>query len=271
MYKQLGAASYTFLYENSIFSAINKIAESGFRIMELMATPPHLDIDNFGVQKREQLHSLAVNNGLQIFSVNPTYLDLNLASLNPGMRRETSRQLRLTLQLCHDLEAKLLVLFGGRRHVLIPAPLDIVKRVAMEEIHNLLDYASKLGIKIGLENGPTLLFEKGTDLVEAVQQLAHPSLGIVFDVANANMVEDPADGLNSVIKYVDLVHLSDTKRDKWAHKPVGDGDIQFDKIGEILNAATYEGPSILEVIDMDDPINGLVRSADKLKQYGWSF
>ena len=270
MNKGLGAATYTFLYKESIFSAIENLAESGFRIMELTATPPHVDIDNFDKQSRKQLRVLASSKGVEIFSVNPTYLDLNLASLNSGIRKETTRQLRLSLQLCNDLEAKLLVLFGGRRHVLIPAPLEIVKRIALEELHGLLDYASELGVKIGLENGPALLFQTGSDLAEAIQLSSHPNLGAVFDVANGHMVEDPAEGLTAVMQYVALVHLSDTTRDKWAHKPAGDGDVQFDKIDKVLNAAGYIGPSILEVIDMDDPINGLQRSADKLKQYGWS-
>lgn len=269
--RPLGAASYTFLYSESIFSAVEKIAESGFRILELMATPPHLDVDNFDQQSLTKLHAVLSKNGVEILSVNPTYLDLNLASLNPGIRKETLRQLRLSLQLCHDLSAKLLVLFGGRRHILIPAPLETVKNIALEELHTLLDYASQLGVKIGLENGPTLLFETGSDLVEAIRLVSHPSLGAVFDVANSHMVEDPADGLKDVIRHVDLIHLSDTTRDKWAHKPIGDGDVQFDKISEVLNVVAHTGPSILEVIDMHTPINGLQQSADKLKQYGWLF
>lgn len=271
MTRQLGAASYTFLYSDPLADAIGKIAESGFQVMELMATPPHIDIGEFNTQQRNQLRSLASGHNLEIYSVNPTYLDLNLATLNTGMRRETTRQLRLTLQLCHDLEAKILVLFGGRRHVLIPAPLEIVKPIALDELYNLLEYASELGVKIGLENGPTLLIQTAEDLIDAYQQLSHPNLGIVFDVANSYMVEDPADGLSVVIEHLSLIHLSDTTRERWAHKPIGEGAIRFDRIGEVLKGAPYDGPTILEVIDTNDPINGLRRSADKLKEYGWSY
>lgn len=267
--ESLGAATYTFLYKESIFSAIDSIARSGFRAIELTATPPHIDIDDFDNQNRKRLRTLVSSHEISVISVNPTYLDLNLASLNTGMRKETVRQLKLTLQLCSDLEATMLVLFGGRRHILIPAPLDMAKRVVIDELGYLLDYANTLGVTIGLENGPTLLFQTGANLVDAIEMLSYPNLCAVFDVANAYMVEEPTTGLQAVMPYVNLIHVSDTTNAKWAHSPIGDGEVQFDKIADILNAATYLGPSILEVIDMDNPNAALERSAVALKQLGW--
>lgn len=268
--KHLGAATYTFLYKESIFSAIDSLARSGFRTIELTATPPHIDIDDFDNQSRKRLRTRVAKCEINIVSVNPTYLDLNLASLNTGMRKETVRQLKLTLQLCSDLEATILVLFGGRRHVLIPAPLNITKQVVVDELEYLLDYANMLGVTIGLENGPTLLFQTGTDLVDMIKLMSSPNLRAVFDVANAHMVEEPINGLKAILPYMNLLHISDTTKAKWAHSPVGDGDVQFDKIAEVLDAATYLGPSILEVIDIDNPNAGLERSAFELNQLGWS-
>lgn len=267
--RALGAATYTFLYATSIENALRSLAGTGLRFVELTAAPPHIQDCNLSPQECRKLRRLADELNIQLLTLNPTYLDLNLASLNRGMRQETLRQLTAGLQLCHDLQIGTLVLFGGRRHVLIPAPWELVETVLFDGLDYLLDKAATLGITIGLENGPTLLLDHGNDVAKVCETVRHPNLGAVFDAANSFMVEDPVKGLESLLQHLVLVHLSDTTRDHWAHSPIGEGAIDFGRLAATLDAAQYEGPTVLEVIDTANPLGGLERSIRRLAALRW--
>jgi sugar phosphate isomerase/epimerase len=90
-----GGCTYSYLWTLSLDDAVNRLADLGFRSIELMATPPHLWPAEFARSERAALRRLCASRGMTITSVNPTYLDLNLASLNPGFRAETVRSSRI--------------------------------------------------------------------------------------------------------------------------------------------------------------------------------
>ncbi len=148
--------------------------------------------------------------GLRVLSLNPTYLDLNLISINDGIRQETTRQLRATLELCHDLEAEMVVVIPGRRHILIPSPFNDASGVLDRELLPLLDYAERLSVRVCLENGPSLFLEKADQVRTVCDRLRHRALAMLFDVANSHMVEPVAHALEGVAASVSLIHLSDT-------------------------------------------------------------
>ncbi len=270
MSRQLGAATYGYLYSASLDDALTRLADAGFRLVEIMTTPPHLSPDTAGPYMRRRLVRHIRRLGLRVLSLNPTYLDLNLISINDGIRQETTRQLRATLELCHDLEAEMVVVIPGRRHILIPSPFNDASGVLDRELLPLLDYAERLSVRVCLENGPSLFLEKADQVRTVCDRLRHRALAMLFDVANSHMVEPVAHALEGVAASVSLIHLSDTSRKRWAHAPVGRGTVPFSAVAEVLDRLSYQGPSILEVIDGEDPLPGLRASAEALATLGWA-
>ena len=266
----LGAATYTFLYAAGLDGALRALADAGIGLVELTAAPPHVDACAMARDEVRRLRRLVDALGLQVISLNPTYLDINLVSLNSPMREESTHQLESALHLCADLEIGMLVLFAGRRHLLAPAPRSLVEPVLLEQIARLLDVAAKLGVTIGLENGPTLVLDRAEEVAEVCRTIGRPGLVAVFDVANAQMVEEPARGLAHLLPHLGLVHLSDTRAAKWAHAPVGQGDVAFAAIATVLDEAHYRGPSIMEIVDLEHPLDALVSSAEALRALGWA-
>jgi L-ribulose-5-phosphate 3-epimerase len=269
-HRRLGAATYGFLYSHSLPDALRALAEAGVHDVELTGAAPHVEDGVLAPRDAAALRRLVGELGVRLVSLNPTYLDLNLASLNRGIREESVRQLLAALRLCHDLEAERLVLFGGRRHVLLPAPMERVEPVLLDGLATLAAEAERLGVTIGLENGPTLLLERGRDVARVLETVGHPRLRAVFDVANAWMVEEPAAGIEPLLDRLCLLHLSDTTRARWAHAPVGEGTVPFAAFAERLALAGGDEPSILEVIEMGDPLGGIRRSIDRLEPLGWA-
>ena len=114
MHLTVGACTYSWLWDLSLQDAVRRIADMGFKYFELMSAPPHCWPRDWSAADRTAFRRLYESLGLHLSSVNPTFLDLNMASPNPGIREETIRQLRETIQLAHDLGAGIVVVAGGR-------------------------------------------------------------------------------------------------------------------------------------------------------------
>lgn len=265
---RLGAATYTYLWDLPIDDAIRRLAGLGFRHVELMAAPPHLwprDVDRL---RREQLRNLCNSLGVEIVSINPTFLDLNLASPNPGIREESIRQLQEAADLASDLGAKVLVSVSGQRHPLIAPSQQWLWNTVKESIHRCLEHCVKRGIHLGLENGWTVI-NRAQQMVQMAREIDNPSFGIVYDVANAAMVHSPTDGLKMIGSHLIHVHLSDTDYRTWKHNPVGDGVVNFSQVAQTLREIGYEGVSILEITHPQDSDGAMTRSAESLEYMGW--
>lgn len=267
--RPLGAATYGFLYRSTLEEALTALAELGMREVELTASPPHLWPAGAGAYERLRLARRLRRLGLTVVSVNPTYLDLNLVSLNPAIREATLGELESCIELCHDLQGQLVVVIGGRRHGLLPSPLEDATGVLKRGLERLLRRASALGVRLGLEAAPSLFLERTQDVVAVIEEMADPGLRLVFDSANVFTAEDPLPAWRLASAHAGLVHLSDTTRSRWTHGAVGTGDVPFPALAEAIALTGYAGPSVLEVVDGADPAGSLARSVAALAPLGW--
>lgn len=267
---QLGSAIYTYLWECPLDEAIERCARFGFETLELTTTPPFLWPGHFGPYERRRLRRLLRDAGVRIFSLNPTFLDLNVVSLNPAIRAASIAEAKENVRLASDLGAELVVLAAGRRHPLIPASYEEAEEVAAEAIGECVSLAAESGITIGVENVPGLFVTTGSQITRLIKQIGSPNCRAVFDVANAYMVEDPSSGLRDVAPHLSLVHYCDTGKDNWGHLPVGMGDVNFAATTQVLRELDYRGPIILETTYPEDPDGGIRSSIDKLAKLGLS-
>ena len=128
--------------------------------------------------------------------------------------------------------------------------------------HDSPDYAAFLEdlrqlCKFAAENGQQFLFETGqesdTEMIQCLNDLAAPNAGINFDPANLLLYNntEPLDFLDSLGKYVRVVHCKDGRRPADGEKlgketPLGKGDTKFGQLLEKLYGAGFRGPLIIE-------------------------
>lgn len=267
---ELGSAIYTYLWECSLEEAIERCLRFGFDTLELPTTPPFLWPAHFGPFERRRLRRRLRDAGARIYSVNPTFLDLNVVSLNPAIRAASLSEVKANVRLAADLGAEIVVLAAGRRHQLIPSPYEDAEELAVEVIGECVDLAAELGVTIGIENVPGLFVATGSQMARLVEQIDSPACRAVFDVANAHMIEDPAAGLRAVAQHLALVHYCDTRKDAWTHLPVGMGEVDFAATTQVLREVGYTGPVILETTYPADPDGGIRSSVAELAKLGLS-
>jgi deoxyribonuclease-4 len=248
--------------------AVKKVAGMGIKYVELMNTIPHAWARGMDKKAREKMRDLFESHKLELVALNPTFLDINIASTNPGFYQESIRQLKETVELCHDLGAKIAVITAGKRHPLIAPPYEHFWKLVKEAIYEVLETCEQFNVIFGLENGWTVI-DKAHQLKQMADEIKDDHFKIIFDAANAHMVENVVAGIDLVKEHLVHFHLSDCKPPTWAHDPVGMGNVDFRAVAEALRKINFKGVSILETTYPKDSDGGILQSVDKLKRLGW--
>lgn len=269
-YLKLGTAQYTYLWDYTLEEALQRIKTLGFRYIELMTTPPHFWPRSFTTAQRKALRHLMDQLDLELVATNPTFLDINLASPNPGIREESVQQIMDQITLAHDIGAQIVVVMVGKRHPLLAPPVEVVwEKFAKEGVIRCLEHAENKHVIFGLENGPSLFIEKAEQMLCIVDEVNSPSMKVVFDVANASMVEPVEPALHLLREHLVHIHLSDTDSHRWTHSPIGMGSIDFAPIARTIQDIGFPGVCMLETTYGEDPQWGIESSVEQLRPLGW--
>lgn len=249
----LSGCSYAWLHLDTLDVALASLAEHGLSTIELTTAPPHVHSPAMTQSDRSALARRLNSFGIRAISTNPSFCDINLVSTNPDFRRLSESQIGHELELAADLAAGVVVVIPGRLHTLAPLTGEAARALLSESLFRLVTRADALGVTIGLENSPYGYLGAGRELVSVADEIDHPRLGIVYDVANALAIEDPAEGVATVAHRLVLTHLSDTWKDRWAHTSPGRGEVDFEAFATSLEQVGYTGHNVYELIDMEPP------------------
>lgn len=265
----LGGTTYSWLHQQNLSYALTKLAEAGFRFTELTTAAPHLQSPMFGFYDRQALKKELDSLGLRVTSLNPGFLDINLISPSDDFREASIRHMIAEIELAHDLDAPYVIAIPGRRHLLSPVSDESAAAAIDSALERMLTRAEPLGITVLLETSPYGFLGGGPSLVEVVERNASSHLGIAYDCANTLNNEDVRDGVHAVAKHLRLAHVSDTKHDHWLHTSPGRGDVDFQKYADALREVGYAGPTIYELVDLEDPDPRLADDIAYFGQFGW--
>ena len=128
----LGACTYTYVFDHSWEATLERLAALGFKWLEVMTAPPHIWPRDLDPKARETLRRQIESYGMQVFSSQPAWLELNLVAFNPGVREEVVKQMKENIELLHDLGGKVLDIFPGRREGLVAPTMETAWALAKE-------------------------------------------------------------------------------------------------------------------------------------------
>ncbi|CAD7049687.1 sugar phosphate isomerase/epimerase [Pseudorhizobium endolithicum] len=258
--------TYGFLWSHRADDAVRLLLQEGYREFELMLQPPHLSLDPQSPEG-QAIRSMVDDGAIVLHSLNMPSLDTNLASAMPEMRAYSIEMFVRQIRLAGALGARNLVIAPGRVSPLFPAPAELLRQWLADALDVLLPVAREEGIVLALENLPIAALPRATDLLGFLECLGSPSnLGICYDAANAHYVaEDPLEGLLLLRNHLQIIHFSDTRRDRWRHDVIGEGEIGFQRICDLLDELGWEGPLVIEIISRaSDPLEAITRSHSAL-------
>lgn len=265
----VGIHTYSYIWKLSARDTLAHLADRGYRLVELLVNRPHLWPEELGTAERRAVAKLLAERDLRVEVLNPPSLDLNLVSPSPEMRAMTRAHYRKVIELAADWGVPWVLVVPGKTHPLLPAPSDLVWGWFEEALAELDRLAEDKGLGIVLENIPMAFIPTADGLMKAIDRLGNDRLGVCYDAANATFIgEAPGEGLKRVAPRVKVVHLSDTRLDKWDHSTIGSGVVRFDEVAAAMRETGLQVPTMLEIISPNGD-EDIAKSHAAIAGLGW--
>jgi len=137
----------------------------------------------------------------------------------------------------------------------------------------LAEYAADKGIIVALETSG-VFFSNGKEAARILKKINSEYIRLNYDTANVIYYVDtrPEDDIEYAIDYLVHVHVKDKRGGKGVYDfpALGEGNINFAKIFDILSRHSYKGPFSIE-IEFDGKRNESLNEVDKAVKESYQF
>ncbi|USS40020.1 sugar phosphate isomerase/epimerase [Thermococcus aggregans] len=214
------------LFDKSLGLVLHKIKNLDVDFVEIVNEGYHeLNRHNYRVHK-EFLEDNALKS-----TIHAPFSDVNIGSLNEKIRRVSLSLLFETLEIAHDTGSLLVVIHPAYRSPLggkFPKAYEKVQKRSLEEIDRV---AEKIGIKVVLENMPSLWILDGQTPERIAELIDGTNLGVAFDVGHLNTTTRNFDEFIELLRdRIEYIHLSDNNGTEDSHLALGEGTVPWREI-----------------------------------------
>lgn len=231
-----------FFQEYSVTEALTRISACGFSLAEIWME--HLWRSGQSVEEITR-HAAKLNMELTLHS---TSYDVNITSTNPGICKESLRQVEEGIVLAKRLGVTNMTIHPGHLSSSKGNVEDCWMR--LRDTFVLIDeWAQREDVRIGIEameKRPKEIYML-PDHIRRLLSEGWSHLGLTLDIAHTFTHINPVDYIQQLDpQWITHVHLSDGSR-KTTHLPLGQGEIDIDAALRALSKV-YDGTVVLEGI-----------------------
>jgi len=152
-------------------------------------------------------------------------IDLNPASMNPGIRNETEKQTKEALDLGAKIGATAVTTHPGIVHRKEDRIRNLALDFAIDTLTSCQKYAEEIGVTFSVENMPSKSNFLANSPHELRLILKSVESSATIDWGHANTFESPHEYLN--LPNISYFHLNDNMGKKDSHLPLGEGTADF--------------------------------------------
>ncbi len=217
--------------------AIKGISKAGFSYIEIAAVRgilEHIRPDKMTTADTDSLMQQLKDYNLELVSVSG-HSDLT--------KRENISYIKSCIDLAEKVGAEFVNTGGGENS-------DDTLTQFYKNMKELGEYALEKGITIGLETHGGIC-STGKETAELVRNINSEGVKINYDTANVIFYSGtrPEEDIKYALDYIGHVHLKDKIGGKgyWNQPPLGDGDIDFELLFQLLIDRGYTGPFMIEI------------------------
>lgn len=225
---KLGFSSLA-LFRKPINEILEIATNSGFDIIEFLCEGPS---SPWYLLENKNLLEVFKSYDLGIYLHSPT-VDLNLASINKGIREESIRQTKECLDLANEIGAIAITAHPGKVGRKEEKLREVALRLATESTHELVDYSENMDVKVSIENMPerfSFLCNKVEELENIVQATG---CSATIDLGHANTCNNSEKFTE--ISNIAYYHLNDNNGEKDQHTSLGDGTLDLNLLKKVNN------------------------------------
>jgi len=252
----------------TLFQAIDAVAEAGFNTIELVPIDCQgtsgfpftkrsvgMWLRTFDKKSRERLAQKL--KCFDLITVHSPHTDLNIASVNQGIRDESIRQYIEVLKFAIEIGAKVVTWHPGHQSSGFLRDEKEIMDFNVQFAEMALQVLAQHDIMLGYE-----VADAGfKHLKNVVERINHPKFGLNIDIGHCTMVEGPLPDrwiIPFKEKIVEIhVHGAYQRSDRGimvTHQPLGMNDnnlINIPRIIKLLKESHFEGPFIFEILSND--------------------
>lgn len=221
-----------------------------FQMIELLCEGPYSP--KYLLENKKELKPLKESQ-LEI-CIHAPNVDLNIASLNSGIRQESVRQIKETVDLAREINGTTITLHPGQ----IGRNEERIRKVAMslskESVAELTDYGKENGVIISVENMPERFSFLGNRIEELEEIQKETGCNITVDTGHANTCNNTSDFFN--LKHISYFHINDNNGLKDQHLPLGEGTLDL-KLVEKIDRGILELNTFEKVLKSKEVIKNL--------------
>jgi deoxyribonuclease-4 len=262
--EDLGAHTFGLVWQLDVVESIEKLGAHGFRLFQLLASPPHLPQLNPHSALANRIRRAVANVGGSILSLDLPVSEINIASPIPEVVAFSVDHYRKAIDFAAAVESRHITVTSGRKHALLPPPAGEMDGIFEDAFHRVAVYAQRAGLRVLFENHPQGFRPDVGSMMELIARPGLDHVDLLYDVANGFAIgEDPVAGLHAAATRLGGVHFSDAPSGAWRHDPIGTGDIDFASILCALDEIGFTGPCVAEIIS-DSPLQHLLQARERL-------
>ena len=196
------------------------------------------------------------------FVVHAPWAGINIATPSPFLRRAVLKRLTKSLVLSGQLGCRLWLFHPGSRTGLSPIYPGKDWQLNLESVRTLLNVARREGVEIAIENTPEpfpSLMKSADDFRRFYEDL-EDDIGMVLDVAHANLNRQIQDFLKQFSKKIVHIHVSDNDGASDLHLGIGYGSIDWENVAKLVKKAEYGKLIMIESTEhVEESIHSLRR------------
>lgn len=199
---------------------IIKVAkENNFEMIEILGEAPFFKKENTMAFKEC---------GLEVSIHGPT-VDINIASLNEGIRAESVKQMKECIDYAENINAHAITVHAGKIGRNEPRLRKAALEIACESISELVDYSKN--VIISVENMPIRQTFLGNKIEEIEMFKNECGCRLTIDLGHGNTTGNNNELLD--LKDITYCHLNDNDGVKDQHIPLGDGTLNLELLKKV--------------------------------------
>jgi len=237
----------------SIEDTIARIADLGYKGIELLADVPHawpaglLPERKHSIRRALDKHGLTISN-INAFMMNAVadprqpYWHPGWTDPNPHYRAIRREHTKRALHLAQELGAPHITTEPGG-HLTPEQTWEIGAKIFYDELMPCVELAEKLQIKLLIEPEPGLLIETFGQYLQFIQRVNSPWVKLNFDIGHAYCVkDDPEDWIEQMWPHTEHYHFEDIAVSRvHEHLIPGRGAIDFAATLLAIRESGYDG------------------------------
>jgi sugar phosphate isomerase/epimerase len=185
------------------------------------------------------------------FVVHAPWAGINIATPDRTLRRAVLKRLEKSIVVAGQLDCRLWLFHPGSKTGLSQFYPRTDWKLNLESVRSLLNVARREGVNIAIENTPEPFpsLMKSVDDFHRFYQDLGDDIGMVLDVAHANLNNQIQAFIEDFSKKIVHIHVSDNKGDSDTHMGIGKGNIDWKNFAEQIRTADYGNLIMIESTD----------------------